>query len=278
MVWFKVDDNLAFHPKVLLAGNAAMGLWVRAGSWCSQQLTDGVVPDSILPSLGTVKQAEALVRAGLWTRGAASWSFHEWSGDGRQPTRDAVEAERAATRERVRKHRERQESSRRDTTVTNGVSNADVTPLVTEPRPDPTRPDPLPKGSEGHAASRGTRIPTDFSVDDLMRQYARSKAPAVDVARETEKFTNYWTAVAGAKGVKKDWVATWRNWMLQAQGYAERDGWKPQAESTDVNAENAARDRWLEERGITLADYQQHWDDPGWLDEIEARVKGGARG
>src|SRR5690606_8541448 len=113
---FKVDDNLAFHPKVLRAGNAAMGLWVRAGSWSAQQLTDGEIPDEILPSLGTVKQAEALVAAGLWDRAADAWSFHEWNGDGRQPTRESVEAERAAARERQRKHREEKASSRRDST------------------------------------------------------------------------------------------------------------------------------------------------------------------
>lgn len=33
MSWFKVDDHLAFHRKTLAAGNEAMGLWVRAGSW-----------------------------------------------------------------------------------------------------------------------------------------------------------------------------------------------------------------------------------------------------
>ena len=41
MTWFRVDDTLAMHPKVYAAGNAAMGLWVRAGAWSMQQLTDG---------------------------------------------------------------------------------------------------------------------------------------------------------------------------------------------------------------------------------------------
>lgn len=31
MPWFKVDDTLALHGKVVAAGNPAMGLWVRAG-------------------------------------------------------------------------------------------------------------------------------------------------------------------------------------------------------------------------------------------------------
>ena len=53
MPWFKVDDNLAFHHKVVAAGNAAMGLWVRAGAMCAQQLTDGFVPDHMVNTLGS---------------------------------------------------------------------------------------------------------------------------------------------------------------------------------------------------------------------------------
>lgn len=78
MTWFKVDDNLAFHRKVVAAGNAAMGLWVRAGSWCADNLTDGHVPDGMLRQLGTRPQAEALVKAGLWVKTADGYRFHSW--------------------------------------------------------------------------------------------------------------------------------------------------------------------------------------------------------
>ncbi len=33
------------------------------------------------------------------------------------------------------------------------------------------------------------------------------------VRREAERFKDYWLGVAGAKGRKKDWKATWRNWI-----------------------------------------------------------------
>ena len=33
MPWFNVDDGFAFHRKAVRAGNAAIGLWTRAGSW-----------------------------------------------------------------------------------------------------------------------------------------------------------------------------------------------------------------------------------------------------
>lgn len=112
MVWFKVDDNLAFHQKTLAAGNAAMGLWVRAGSWSGQTLSDGFVPDEMVKQLGTRSQAEKLVEVGLWRRLKTGFAFHEW--DERQPTKAQVEADREAAKERQRISRERRRQQRDD--------------------------------------------------------------------------------------------------------------------------------------------------------------------
>lgn len=108
MPWFKVDDQLAFHRKVLAAGNAAMGLWVRAGAWCSQQSNDGLVPDDLLPSMGTRHQAERLVSAGLWSRETGGYRFHDWPAW--QPTKAEVDKRRAEGAERVRQWRAAQEN------------------------------------------------------------------------------------------------------------------------------------------------------------------------
>lgn len=104
MPWFKVDDTLAFHGKVVAAGNAAMGLWVRAGAWSMQQLTDGFVPTHIARQLGRAAEARRLVDAGLWTEKDGGYLFHEWTQ--RQPSRAKVHADREANAERLRKWRE----------------------------------------------------------------------------------------------------------------------------------------------------------------------------
>ena len=128
MPWFKVDDALAFHMKALAAGNTALGLWVRAGSWSMQQLTDGFVPTSMVTALGGQRRdSTALTDAGLWHEVEGGFQFHDW--DEYQPTREQWEAERIATRERVRKHRSKRESN----AVTNGVS----TPAPSRPVPSP---------------------------------------------------------------------------------------------------------------------------------------------
>ena len=110
MPWFRVDDNLAFHAKTVAAGNAAMGLWVRAGSWSMQQLSDGFIADHIVLTLGTRAQAMRLVTVGLWDRLPSGYAFHDW--DGRQPSRAQVEADRAAATERQRRAREAAKAKR----------------------------------------------------------------------------------------------------------------------------------------------------------------------
>lgn len=104
MPWFKVDDTLAFHTKTVLAGNAALGLWVRAGSWSMATLSDGFIPDPIADQLGTTAQARKLVEVGLWERLPTGYAFHQW--DQRQPSKQQVHNDRAASVERQRKSRE----------------------------------------------------------------------------------------------------------------------------------------------------------------------------
>lgn len=142
MSWFKVDDGFPLHPKSLAAGNAAVGLWVRAGSWCAQQLTDGLVPASMAQVLGgRPVDIKRLVAVCLW-HGAGhacprcaqpddGWVFHDWSVY--NPSREHVLAERTAAAERQRKARDKARESRRDS----GVSDGEVQTPSRVPRPDP---------------------------------------------------------------------------------------------------------------------------------------------
>lgn len=79
MPWFQVDDQLSLHRKVSAAGNGAMGLWVRAGSWSMQNLTDGFIPTHIARVLGTQSQIKKLVEVRLWHVVTGGYQFHEWN-------------------------------------------------------------------------------------------------------------------------------------------------------------------------------------------------------
>jgi hypothetical protein len=130
MTWFKVDDGFAFHPKAIMAGNAALGLWVRAGAWCGANLTDGALPRHMIGTFGAqARDAKKLCAVGLWVETRDGYQFHEWGQ--MQPTKAEVEAERAANRARQKEWRDKKRNGVTDK-ATNGASNAAPT------RPDPT--------------------------------------------------------------------------------------------------------------------------------------------
>lgn len=119
MPHFRVDDAFHSHPKAQRVGDDAIGLWVRAGSFCMAYLTDGFVPEWWVKQQpkGAAK-AQKLVSAGLWHDGAESngeqgYQFHEFVGPGRQDSREKIEADRELARKRKQKsRRESQPESR----------------------------------------------------------------------------------------------------------------------------------------------------------------------
>lgn len=136
MTWFKVDDGFWSHPKTVTLSDAAVALWVRAGSYSCQHLTDGEISASVLRMVGTEQAAEELVGLNLWVTEPGGWRFHDW--DEYQETSVTVKKRRDDARERQRRAREIREAKRRESQgesrVTDAVSSLPPT------RPDPTRP------------------------------------------------------------------------------------------------------------------------------------------
>jgi hypothetical protein len=64
---------------------------------------------------------------------------------------------------------------------------------------------------------RGNRLEADWTPAEPDIEYALSHGmPMARIEIEAEKFKNYWTAKSGAGAIKRDWPATWRNWILNA--------------------------------------------------------------
>lgn len=61
MPHFAVDETAYAHPKVVRAGNAAIGLWARLGSYACNHLTDGLIPHEIAAMYGTGPQIRKLL-------------------------------------------------------------------------------------------------------------------------------------------------------------------------------------------------------------------------
>jgi len=103
MPWFRLDDRFHSHPKVIAAGNEAIGLFTRCGTYAAEHLTDGFIPEHVVLLYGSPALAETLVRAKLWRRARGGWRIPDYLEY--NPSREDVERERAAARERMRRNR-----------------------------------------------------------------------------------------------------------------------------------------------------------------------------
>lgn len=71
-------------------------------------------------------------------------------------------------------------------------------------------------------SSRGTRLPENWNPrpEDGLNEI------------ELAKFRDYWRSVAGQKGVKRDWDATWRNWLRNSKQWVGGSNGKDTAPET----------------------------------------------
>ena len=109
MSWAKFDDNFANHPKIDdLDGLSVPGGWlfVCGTLYCAKFLTDGFIPERVVPRLTsfdglttgetpvTVKRVvDALISVGLWERSKGGYVIHDYleynlSKDGAQKLRE----------------------------------------------------------------------------------------------------------------------------------------------------------------------------------------------
>lgn len=170
MTWVKLDDTFADHPKVVAAGDAAAWLYVCGLLYCSRHLTDGFIPHEALDRLnsqrGKPKLAARLIEVVLWHEADGGWTVHDYLG--RQSSKETVEKKRADTRERVRKHREKQRAG-------NSVSSA----AETEPE---DREQSAEEGQEHRASPSGSAVakpelvPFEADFNRTWEHYPRKEA------------------------------------------------------------------------------------------------------
>jgi hypothetical protein len=70
-----------------------------------------------------------------------------------------------------------------------------------------------PSGSKGQRWPDGMDVPPDW-IDEAQRMgLARDRALV-----EAQKFVDHWTAATGQNATKRNWRATWRNWVRRVAG------------------------------------------------------------
>jgi hypothetical protein len=71
----------------------------------------------------------------------------------------------------------------------------------------------------------GSRLPPDWKPSEEETGWARKERPDLDIAKQADRFRDYWIAKTGKEATKLDWTATWRNWIRNA--HAEKTNGQP---------------------------------------------------
>ena len=227
MKWFRFYHDALDDPKVQRLPGETFKFWVNLLCLASQGAERGLIAKSVEEIAFALRVSDDdgaammadLIRRGLIEETTDGYGPH--NRNGRQFKSDNVA-------DRVHEHRERKKSidvtahvtlqAPGEETLHPSVStDSQITDAEEEVQRErdgadapATPPKPAPK-------PKATRLPDDFSVTGEMHTWAREAgAPDQLIAYETDKFRDYWASVAGQRGTKLDWPATWRNWIRRA--------------------------------------------------------------
>lgn len=214
MVWVKVDDKFWAKERVLNAfrtNPASLALWIRALSYCGDQLTDGVISRNALPMLEAKQdQIDSLLQAGLWVETPKGYEFRKYASY--NPTAEKLEIEREKARKRKEKYeRNRNRKGTRSERVQNG--NRTREEQCPEPEPEPEKKTTRDKSLVAKE-KRATPIPDTWQPNDKHREYAHTHM--LPLQREADAFRDH--AIAHGRKLK-DWDAGFRTWLRKALDY-----------------------------------------------------------
>jgi hypothetical protein len=89
-------------------------------------------------------------------------------------------------------------------------------------------------GKNGNKEPKGSMVPKEFPVTVEMKDwFFKQEFQSLEIKSATDEWHDYWLGIGGVKGIKKDWIATWRNGMRKAEKW-ERDK-APQEETWRTN-------------------------------------------
>lgn len=215
-----------------------VGKLFRIWRWFDQQTTDGnafgvttALLDRIVGVTGFCEAVHSVGWLSITETGISLPNFERHNGN--------TAKSRALTAKRVANHKANAKGNAQGNAET--VSDA-------LPREEKKREDTSSLRSEVETASpqRGSRLPTDWALPDDWAAWAKQTRPDLNPNETAQRFADYWHGIAGAKGRKADWLATWRNWVRNEKTQAVR---RPQTMSFAERDELARRKRWEEMTG-----------------------------
>ena len=103
-------------------------------------------------------------------------------------------------------------------------------------------------------AKRGTRLPDAWTPSAELIEWAKDKAPGVDVLKATDNFVDYWHSASGAKASKLDWAAAWRVWIRNESTRAPQRRTHP-LNSNQGGVYRTPAQQAAHERGMSTANF-----------------------
>lgn len=92
-------------------------------------------------------------------------------------------------------------------------TQADASTMHTFAVPETEREAETETKGEREKSPNGSRLPQDWTLPEEYENFCKAERPDLTPADVAARFADYWHGVAGAKGRKADWFATWRNWV-----------------------------------------------------------------
>lgn len=238
MAWFRVDDQAAFHAKVLKAGNEAFGAFCRAGAWSQGHGTNGWIPRAVALTIAPARIWKRLAEAtvyedgpGLVVETSDGWQIHDfldWN-----PSAEELRADRDAVREARRRagmlgglrsgeaRRAKQNGSTDEAGVKQTRSNAEASEEANgeanskqneAPYPYPVSSNntpPTPPGGEAKAddaLAAGTVEAARGPIEAELRKHRTFDA--LDVAAVAQVLAERYLTRAVSRGAKLEWALT----------------------------------------------------------------------
>jgi hypothetical protein len=223
MTWLRLEDNMLDHPKwrraVRSGGDGVVAVWFRMVSWCSRNLTDGLIPSDMLEEVADVERArdrrkaiDGLVSGGLLVEDrspSGSGLVVVWRLSGyleRNPSRAQVLAGRE---QRAQSQRNRRHASPVTGLHETSEPERNEVPSQSHPNPispiPPDAPPPAPPAADAAASereSKGSRkrrakretvaptsLPSDWQPTAAHRDYAVKHG--LDVELEADGFRGW---------------------------------------------------------------------------------------
>lgn len=217
MDWFRWHHGSVTDPKFQLVAKRAgasvaevIAVWAYILEHASQAAErgdfEGLDCEAVDLALGMHDGLTGRIIEQLGNRGLISGNrVAAW--DKRQPKREDDTANDRKRRQREREH----ELAMAAMSRTSHDESRNVTQC--HARGEESRVD----KKEQEQAARATRLPKEWVLTAELEAWAKKERPDVNPALEAEKFRDYWTAQGGQRGAKKDWAATWRNWIRNSK-------------------------------------------------------------